>query len=263
MKKKTDARFTDRAAPLGRDRDRGARGVPYRMVRASTETDSVPGSRRSTPCAGSRRSCCPAGRFSQVRDLIHPGLAHPRRPASARRRRAKAIRGLVFIAANCYAALGVSDHPDRWTIAKTGSTRAGGGCAPPLHRNWEIFADTFDARPSEEKRPARSTFSPRSSRRAREAHLAESRPRFLGPSANQGARIRAPVFPRTGAHEPKKTRLALKRMLANGRRAGRRRPELPRRGAAVRSRSEPQRERSERRAAQWLATFCAPFGTTM
>ena len=30
--------------------------------------------------------------------------------------RAQALRGLVFIAANCYAAIGVIDYPERWCL---------------------------------------------------------------------------------------------------------------------------------------------------
>ena len=49
--------------------------------------------------------------------LIHLGLAHPASglvPADAAGR-ARALRGLVFLAANCYAAIGVIDYPERWT----------------------------------------------------------------------------------------------------------------------------------------------------
>src|SRR6185369_10795183 len=35
-------------------------------------------------------------------------------PADASER-ARALRGLVFVAANCYAAIGVIDYPERWT----------------------------------------------------------------------------------------------------------------------------------------------------
>ena len=53
--------------------------------------------------------------------LIHLGLEHPQAKIlpTAPSERAKAIRGLVFIAANCYSAVSVSDYPDRWTTAAT------------------------------------------------------------------------------------------------------------------------------------------------
>src|SRR5215470_18378493 len=48
--------------------------------------------------------------------LIHLGLAYPEAgllPADATER-TQTIRGLVYIAANCYAAVGVMDYPERW-----------------------------------------------------------------------------------------------------------------------------------------------------
>ena len=48
--------------------------------------------------------------------LIHLGLAHPQSGlvASDPSQRAQQIRGLVYIAANCYAGIGILDYPDRW-----------------------------------------------------------------------------------------------------------------------------------------------------
>lgn len=61
--------------------------------------------------------------------------------------RALAVRGLVFIAANCYAAVSVSDYPERWTTATTPEARQDvrQAARQALHRSWEIFADTFGA----------------------------------------------------------------------------------------------------------------------
>ena len=83
--------------------------------------------------------------------LIHLGLAHPASGllAAEPSRRAQQIRGLVYIAANCYAGIGILDYPDRWypdpddavkkAMQKRGRTR--------LHELWEIFADQFPATP--------------------------------------------------------------------------------------------------------------------
>ncbi len=62
---------------------------------------------------------------------------------------AQAIRGLVFIAAQCYAAIGVIDYPERWCADCDEATaaRIRAGTRARLHRMWEIFADTFPARP--------------------------------------------------------------------------------------------------------------------
>ena len=48
--------------------------------------------------------------------LISLGLEHPASGLlpEAPAERAQAIRGLVWVAANCYAAIGVIDYPERW-----------------------------------------------------------------------------------------------------------------------------------------------------
>ena len=79
--------------------------------------------------------------------LIHLGLAYPHAqllPADAAAR-AQSLRGLVYMAANCYAAIGILDYPERWY--------AGGGKAEHepllegtrarLHACWSLFADQF------------------------------------------------------------------------------------------------------------------------
>jgi GST-like protein len=85
--------------------------------------------------------------------LIHLGSAHPEsgllaRDASAR---AQAVRGLVFIAANCYAAISVIDFPERWCADADSDDavkeRIRAGTRARLHRHWETFADVFPARP--------------------------------------------------------------------------------------------------------------------
>lgn len=83
--------------------------------------------------------------------LIHLGLAFPRSgllPASASAQ-AQALRGLVFVAANCYAAISIGDYPQRWTTATTrpAHERVRQGARRQLHRHWEVFADTFPAAP--------------------------------------------------------------------------------------------------------------------
>lgn len=79
--------------------------------------------------------------------LMHLGLAHPDAgllPA-APSARARALRGLVFIAANAYAAVSVSDYPERWTTNTTEPAQAAVRAAARanLHRCWEMFADTW------------------------------------------------------------------------------------------------------------------------
>jgi GST-like protein len=83
--------------------------------------------------------------------LIHLADAHPDSgllpPAPAAR--AQAIRGLAFITAHCYAAIGIIDYPERWCAECDEATaeRIRRGTRARLHRSWEIFADTFPAQP--------------------------------------------------------------------------------------------------------------------
>ncbi len=81
--------------------------------------------------------------------LIHLGLAHPQAgllPADERRR-AQAIRGLVFIAANCYAAISVIDFPERWCEGADDDSAVQGriqrGAKHRLHLHWDLFAGQF------------------------------------------------------------------------------------------------------------------------
>ncbi|AZC30276.1 putative GST-like protein yncG [Pseudomonas chlororaphis subsp. piscium] len=61
--------------------------------------------------------------------------------------RAQAIRGLVYIAANCYSAIGVIDYPERWLRGADEplQARVRETARERLHRSWEIFADQFAA----------------------------------------------------------------------------------------------------------------------
>jgi len=83
--------------------------------------------------------------------LIHLGLAFPESgllPGDASAR-AQAIRGLVYIAANCYAAISIVDYPERWTTdtAKAAHDHIRAGTRERLHAHWSTFADQFAAYP--------------------------------------------------------------------------------------------------------------------
>jgi GST-like protein len=83
--------------------------------------------------------------------LIHLGLtAEPGRllPLEAGAR-AQALRGLVYIAANCYAAISVIDYPERWCEPCDEATQAQirAGTRARLHHHWTLFADQFPATP--------------------------------------------------------------------------------------------------------------------
>lgn len=128
-------------------------GTDYRVVTAATwEADSALDElRRANPLQQVPTLVLDDGSVltESAAILIHLGLAHPASnllPADAAAR-AQAMRGLVFIAANCYAAIGVIDYPERWCAdagaAATENLRR--GARARLHRYWDVFADTFGA----------------------------------------------------------------------------------------------------------------------
>ena len=85
--------------------------------------------------------------------LIYIATAHPDSkllPAKTSGR-AQAIRGLVFIAANCYSAISIIDYPERWCKDADNDEklqeRIRAGSRVRLHRHWEMFADVFSGRP--------------------------------------------------------------------------------------------------------------------
>jgi GST-like protein len=85
--------------------------------------------------------------------LIHLGLVYPdsgllpREPSA----RAQALRGIVFIAANCYSAISIIDFPERWCADADNDDalkeRIRAGTRARLHRHWEMFADIFPPHP--------------------------------------------------------------------------------------------------------------------
>jgi GST-like protein len=79
--------------------------------------------------------------------LMHLGLTCPHAGLlpEGTSARASALRALVFIAANCYSAVSISDHPERWTTATStySADRLRAGARGQLHRFWKVFADEF------------------------------------------------------------------------------------------------------------------------
>lgn len=130
-------------------------GLPFRKVNAAS-WEAGPGQdelARVNPLLQIPTLVLPDGSVltESAAILIHLGLTHPASGLlpDAASKRAQAIRGLVYIAANCYAAIGVIDYPERWVSEPDDATgeRMRAGTRARLHHLWDVFADTFPASP--------------------------------------------------------------------------------------------------------------------
>ncbi|MEJ6022413.1 glutathione S-transferase family protein [Ramlibacter sp. PS4R-6] len=132
-----------------------AAGLEYRIVNAAS-WEPGPGLdelRKVNPLAQIPTLVLPDGSVmsESAAILIHlglsakPGVLLPKDDAA----RAQAIRGLVYIPANCYSCITILDYPDRFTSEqdKESLDAVRAGTRARLHRHWEIFADTFQATP--------------------------------------------------------------------------------------------------------------------
>lgn len=186
-------------------------GLPYRVQRASTwEHDSAQSElQRSNPLG--QIPTLVQGDGSVLTEsaaiLIHLGLTHPESALLPRddAARAQAIRGLVFIAANCYAAIGVIDYPERWCTDATPATldHIRAGARATLHRYWEVFADQFAHQIGQRflggDEPGALDFLAAVVSRwsGARAHLAHARPALLATLERvQADALAAPVFAR-------------------------------------------------------------------
>jgi GST-like protein len=130
-------------------------GLEYRIVRASRwEADSAYEElKKINPLGQIPTLVLPDGSVltESAAILMHLGLECPDSgllPA-APSARAQTLRGLVYIAANCYSAISQIDYPERYTT-ETGEAAQEAvrqGARRVLHRHWDIFADTFHGEP--------------------------------------------------------------------------------------------------------------------
>ena len=165
-------------------------GLPYRQVRASTwESDSaIEELARVNLLRQIPTLLLPDGEVltESAAILIHLGLTVPagKLLPESPGARAQAIRGLIFIAANCYSAISINDYPERWTTATTkpAQEKVRQGARRQLHRSWEVFADSFPAKPFlSGSAPGALDFLAAvvSKWAGTRAHLAKHRPRLL------------------------------------------------------------------------------------
>lgn len=133
-------------------------GLPFDRVDAASWLPSpgLDALRRINPLAQIPTLCWDDGSAmsESAAILIELGLRHPGSgllPADEGRR-AQVIRGLVYVAANCYAMIGAIDYPERLSpgddvAAKAAQEALRLGSRQRLHQLWDLFADQFPARP--------------------------------------------------------------------------------------------------------------------
>jgi GST-like protein len=130
-----------------------AAGLEYRVVRASEwEPDSAMDDlRKINPLGQIPTLLLPDGTVltESAAILIYLGLEFPGHALLPQTSagRANALRGLVFIAANCYPAVSISDYPQRWTTATTKSAQehVRAAARAQLHHHWDVFFEQFAA----------------------------------------------------------------------------------------------------------------------
>lgn len=165
-------------------------GVAYRVVRASSwEADSAMHDlEQINPLRQIPTLVLPDGAVltESAAILIQLGLNYPASSLLPQDSvaRSQAIRGLVFIAANCYSAISISDYPERWTtdVDKVAQEAVRQAARNQLHRHWDIFADVFHGEPflSGEQPGALDILAAVVSRwSGARAHLTKSHPEFV------------------------------------------------------------------------------------
>lgn len=130
-------------------------GLDYSVIRASTwEADSARDElRKVNPLSQIPTLVLEDGSVltESAAILVHLGLEHAASGLlpNAAAARAQCLRGLIYVAANCYSAISIGDYPERWTTATTQPAREQVRLAArqQLHRSWDVFADTFNGRP--------------------------------------------------------------------------------------------------------------------
>ncbi len=126
-------------------------GAPYRIVQAASwepgpELDEL---ERVNPLGQIPTLQLPGGEIltESAAILMHLGFAFPQSGLLPEEPLARdlALRGLVYIPANCYSCITVIDYPERFTTATDDDARKAvrAGATDRLHRHWDIFADLY------------------------------------------------------------------------------------------------------------------------
>ena len=123
--------------------------IPYRFIDVESSTEAADALEKLNPLKQIPTLQLPDGSIltESAAILIHLGLTFPKSkllPNDAAERD-QAIRGLVYIVSNCYAAIGIIDYPERWLLVADKPSRDNlmAGARERLHWSWEVFADQF------------------------------------------------------------------------------------------------------------------------
>jgi len=123
--------------------------IPYRFIDVESSPEAAKALEKLNPLKQIPTLQLPDGSIltESAAILIHLGLAFPQSNLLSRdpTERDQAIRGLVYIVSNCYAAIGIIDYPERWLIEADAASRENlmAGARRRLHWSWEVFADQF------------------------------------------------------------------------------------------------------------------------
>ena len=128
-------------------------GAPYRIVNAAswTHNAALAELERVNPLKQIPTLQLPGGEIlsESVAILMHLGTAFPASGLlpEAQIGRDLLLRGLVYIAANCYPCITIIDYPERFTSAtdEAALTAVRAGTRARLHHHWDVFADLFPA----------------------------------------------------------------------------------------------------------------------
>ena len=124
-------------------------GAPYRIVEAASweNNEALAELERVNPLKQIPTLQLPDGGVltESAAILMHLGFAFPDAGLLSELPRARdlALRGLVYIAANCYSCITVIDYPERFTTAGDEAARKAvrAGATERLHKHWDIFAE--------------------------------------------------------------------------------------------------------------------------
>ncbi len=126
-------------------------GTPYRIVETASweRNDALAELERVNPLKQIPTLQLPDGTIlsESAAILMHLGLAFPNSGllSDEPNTRDLALRGLVYIAANCYSCITVIDYPERFTTMEDEASLAAvrAGATDRLHKHWDIFADLY------------------------------------------------------------------------------------------------------------------------